>query len=122
MSEIAHLDSLAFLYAHQSELPYWLRGLTCDQLVDIAKLMTEWHSACGGRATIVPMEEVEKREIIRVVTLCGGDVMTAARELKMGKTTIYKKLRTWGCTVRMIHQASALAQGPKSSQSVVSGS
>jgi DNA-binding NtrC family response regulator len=112
-SEIAQLDSLAFLYDHQGELPYWLRGLTHRQLVDIAKLMTAWQSASGGQG-IVPIEEVEKREIIRALTLYGGDVMKSASALKMGKTTIYTKLRRWGYSIenrRLIHQASALAQG-----------
>jgi DNA-binding NtrC family response regulator len=114
-SEIAQLESLAFLYVHQSELPYWLRGLTYAQLVDIAKLMTEWRSASSGQG-IVPIDEVEQREIIRALTLCGGDVMKAARALKMGKTTIYKKLRRWGYSIenrRLIHQASGLAQGAR---------
>jgi transcriptional regulator of acetoin/glycerol metabolism len=113
-SEIVQLDSLAFLYAHQNELPYWLRGLTYSQLVDIAKLMTAWHSACGGQG-IVPIEVVEQREIIRAVTVCGGDVTKAARELKISRRTVYKKLRRWGYPIenlRSIRQASALAQGP----------
>jgi len=113
--EIAQLDSLAFLYDHQSELPYWLRGLTYGQLVDAAKLMTEWRSASGGQG-IVPIDEVEQREIIRAVTLCGGDVTKAARELKISRRTVYKKLRRWGYPIenlRSIRQASALAQGPR---------
>jgi hypothetical protein len=79
---------------------------------NIAKLMTGWHSASGGQG-IVPIEEVEQREIIRALTLCGGDVMKAVRALKMGKTTIDKKVRRWGYSIanrRLIHQASALAQ------------
>jgi DNA-binding NtrC family response regulator len=121
-SEIAHLHALDFLYEHQSELPYWLRGLSYDQLVDIAKLMMAFHSASGGER-IVPIEEVEQREIIRTIALCGGDVKKAAKALKMGKTTIYAKLRRWGVSGenrRAIHQASTLAEGPKSSRSAVS--
>lgn len=111
-SEFAHGDSLGFLYAHRSELPYWLRGLTYDQLVDIAKLMTAWHSACGGQG-IVPIEVVEQRLIIRAVTLCHGDVTKAARELKVSTRTIYKRLRQWGWidNLRLIRKASVLAEG-----------
>jgi hypothetical protein len=112
-SAIVQPDSLAFLYDHQGELPYWFRGLTYGQLMDIARLMTAWQSASRGQA-IVPIEEVEQREVIRALTLCGGDVMKAASALRMGKTTIYKKLRRWGFSIenrRLIHQASALAQG-----------
>jgi len=114
-SEIAHLDALAFLYDHESELPYWLRGLAYGQLVDVAKLMIAWRSASNGQQ-IAPIEEVEQREIIRALTLCDGDVAKAARALKMGKTTIYAKLRRWGYSMEdrlSIHQTSGLAQGAR---------
>lgn len=114
-SEIAHLNTLAFLYDHQSEFPVWLRRLTHGQLVDIAKLMIAWHSTSGGKG-VVPIDEVEQREVIRAITLYGGDVMKAARALKMGKSTIYTKLRRWGYSIEhrlLIHQASALAQGAR---------
>jgi transcriptional regulator of acetoin/glycerol metabolism len=113
--EIAHLNTLAFLYDHHSEFPIWLRTLTHGQLVDIAKLMIAWHSTFGGKG-IVPIEEVEQREVIRAITLYGGDVMKAAKALKMGKSTIYTKLRRWGYSIEnhlLIHQASALAQGAR---------
>jgi len=114
-SEIAHLNALAFLYDHQSEFPVWLRSLTHAQLVDIARLMIALHStSCGGG--IVPIEEVEQREVIRAITICGGDVTKAARALKVGKTTIYTKLRQWGHSMEnrlSIHQASGLAQGAR---------
>jgi regulatory Fis family protein len=113
--EIAHLNALAFLYDHQSEFPAWLRRLTHRQVVDIANLMIAWHSTSGGKG-IVPIEEVEQREVIRAITLYGGDVTKAARALKMGKSTIYTKLRRWGYSIEnrlLIHQASALAQGAR---------
>jgi transcriptional regulator of acetoin/glycerol metabolism len=81
-------------------------------LVDIAKLMVAWHSTCGKQG-LVPIEEVEQREVIRAIALCGGDVSDAARALKMGKSTIYTKLRRWGYLIEdrlLIHQASVLAQ------------
>jgi transcriptional regulator with GAF, ATPase, and Fis domain len=112
-SEITHLNTLAYLYDHQSEFPVWVRRLTHRQLVDIAKLMIAWHSTSGGKG-IVPIEEVEQREVIRAIALCGGDVTKAARALNMGKSTIYTKLRRWGYSIEnrlLIHQASALTQG-----------
>jgi hypothetical protein len=115
ISEIAHLNTLAFLYDRHREFPVWLRGLTHGQLVDIAKLMVRWHSTSDGQG-IVPIEEVEQREVIRAIILCGGDVMKASRALKMGKTTIYRKLRRWGFSIEhrlLIHQASGLAQGAR---------
>ncbi len=114
-SEITHLNALAFLYDHQCEFPVWLRSLTHEQLVDIAKLMIALHPASSGGG-IVPIEEVEQREVIRAITICGGDVTKAARALKMGKTTIYTKLRRWGYAMEnrlSIHQASGLAQGAR---------
>lgn len=114
-SQVAHLDTLAFLYDHQREFPVWLRGLTHGQLVDIAKLIIRWHSTSGGGG-IAPFDEIEQREVIRAVILCNGDVMKAARALKMGKTTIYRKLRQWGYSLEhrlLIHQASALGQGAR---------
>ena len=114
-SEIAQLNTLAFLYDHQRDFPAWLRGLNHGQYVDIAKLMIRWHST-SDRQGIMPIEEVEQREVIRAIIICGGDVMKAARALKMGKTTIYRKLRQWGFSLEhrlLIHQASGLAQGAR---------
>jgi hypothetical protein len=73
------------------------------------------HSTSGGGG-IVPIEGIEHREVIRVITICGGDVTKAAKALKMGKTTIYTKLRQWGYAMEnrlSIHQASGLAQGAR---------
>lgn len=114
-SKIAHLNALAFLYDHQSEFPAWLRSLTHEQLVDVAKLMIALHSTSGGGG-IVPIEEVEQREVLRAIMICGGDVAKAARALKMGKTTIYTKLRRWGDSMEnrpSIHQAAGLARGAR---------
>jgi hypothetical protein len=113
-SEITHLNTLAYLYDHRGEFPVWFRRLTHGQLEDIAKVMIAWHATCGERG-IVSFEEVERREVIRAITLCGGDVTRAAGALKMGKTTIYTKLRRWGYSIEnriLIHQASVLAERP----------
>jgi DNA-binding NtrC family response regulator len=121
-SEIIHLDTLAFLYDHRGEFPVWLRRLTHGQLREMAKVMIAWHATFGGQG-IVAFEEVERREVIRAITLCGGDVTMAARALKMGKTTIYTKLRRWGYSIEnrlLIHQASVLeerARGTRDRQS-----
>ena len=113
-SEITHLNTLAYLYDHRSEFPVWLRRLTHGQLEDIAKVMIAWHATSRERG-IVAFEEVERREVIRAITLCGGDVTRTAKALKIGKTTIYTKLRRWGYSIEhrlLIHQASALAERP----------
>ncbi len=117
-SEIAHLNALAFLYDHLIDFPVWIRKLTRGQLENIARIMIAWPAALDGSAEIVPMDEIEKREVVRAVTLCGGDVIKAAEALKMGKTTVYRKLKQWGYSVEnrlLTHQASVLARIPKRS-------
>ena len=117
-SEIAHLNALAFLYDHLIDFPVWIRKLTRGQLENIARIMIAWPAALDGSAEIVPMDEIEKREVVRAVSLCGGDVIKAAEALKMGKTTVYRKLKQWGYSVEnrlLTHQASVLAHIPKRS-------
>jgi len=88
-------DPLGFLYDNASDLPDWLRALSYAQLLDIAKLMDAWRSACGGDR-ILPIEEVAQREIIRAVAFFGGDALQAAKALNISKTTIYRKLKRLG--------------------------
>ena len=117
-SEIAHLNALAFLYDHLIDFPVWIRKLTRGQLENIARIMIAWPAALDGSAEIVPMEEMEKREVVRAITLCGGDVIKAAKALRMGRTTVYRKLQQWGYWVDnriLTHQASVLAHIPKRS-------
>jgi transcriptional regulator with GAF, ATPase, and Fis domain len=114
-SSSVQLHASAFLYDHLKDLPVWIRKLTPGQLENIARVMIAWHATIGERADIVPIDEIERREVIRAITLSGGDVMKAARALRMGRTTIYRKLRQWGYSVEnrlLIHQASALAETP----------
>jgi hypothetical protein len=68
-------------------------------LENIARIMIAWPAALDGSAEIVPMDEIEKREVVRPVTLRGGDVIKAAEALKIGKTTVYRKLKRWGYSV-----------------------
>ncbi len=41
---------------------------------------------------IKSMYEVEKEAILSALALCGGNALAAAKELKIGKTTLYRKL------------------------------
>lgn len=88
------MSALAYLYDHRRDLPAWFRRLTAGQLEDIAKVMVQWNAASEN--SILPMEETEKREVLRVLLICGGSISKAAKLLKMGKTTIYRKLVQWG--------------------------
>lgn len=106
------LHAIAFLYDHLSDFPLWVRKLTPGQLEHIARLMITWHGTVGASTEIVPLDVVEKRHITRAISLCQGDIVRASEALRVGKTTIYRKLREWGYSMadrRLIHQASALA-------------
>jgi two-component system response regulator HydG len=51
----------------------------------------------GGPATddLLPLEEMEKRAIFRAIRETGGDKLAAARLLGIGKTTLYRKLKSY---------------------------
>ena len=87
---------MAYLYDHITELSPWMRRLTAGQLQDVAKLMLAWQGTVYQSREIVPLAEVEKREVTRAISLCNGDVALAAKALDVGKSTLYRKLREWG--------------------------
>lgn len=41
------------------------------------------------------LAEVEKQAILEAIEICGGSLLEAARQLGIGKTTIYRKLKEW---------------------------
>jgi DNA-binding NtrC family response regulator len=45
---------------------------------------------------LVPLEELERRAILRALKEAGGDKLAAARLLGIGKTTLYRKLKQYG--------------------------
>ena len=44
---------------------------------------------------LVPLEEMERRAVIRAMREAGGDKLAAARLLGIGKTTLYRKLKQY---------------------------
>jgi len=121
-SETTHLNALAFLYDHLMDFPAWIRHLTRGQLENIARIMVAWTTVVDGRAEIVPMEEIEKREVYRAIRLCDGDVVRAAEALRMGRTTVYTKLQQWGYSVEnrlLANQASVLADIPQRERAII---
>jgi len=40
---------------------------------------------------------LERQAILRAVADAGGDKLLAARRLGIGKTTLYRKLKEYGC-------------------------
>ena len=111
----ARMSALAFLYDNMRDLPNWLRHLRPGQLEEIAEVMTQWQLP-NEFHTVMPMEEIERRAILRAIALCGGNAMKAAEALKISKTTMYRKLRAWGYAVQtrtLLAQAYALASEAK---------
>jgi len=49
-------------------------------------------------ATIRPLADVERETIEVALRITRGDVALAARLLKIGKATIYRRLYVWGTT------------------------
>jgi len=44
---------------------------------------------------LLPLEELERRAILRALREAGGDKLAAARLLGIGKTTLYRKLKQY---------------------------
>jgi two-component system response regulator HydG len=44
---------------------------------------------------LLPLEELERRAILRALRETGGDKLAAARMLGIGKTTLYRKLKLY---------------------------
>ena len=51
------------------------------------------------QAKIIPMAEVEKQTILNTIAQLNGDKLLAARLLKIGKTTLYRKLKEYASQV-----------------------
>lgn len=104
--------AVAFIYDHLKDFAVWIRRLTPGQIENIAEVLIAWHATVDGSTAIVALSEVEKREITRAVSLCGGDINAAARALRIGRTTVYRKIRAWGYSAenrRVMRQAGVLA-------------
>jgi two-component system response regulator AtoC len=52
----------------------------------------------GDPLTIVPMDDVERRYVLRVLQALDGNKASAARLLGMDRRTLYRKLERWGHT------------------------
>jgi len=110
----SQMSALAYLYDQAQDLPAWFGQLTARQLKDIAGVMVQWKTADDNQG-ILPMEAIEKREVLRAVVMCEGSILKAATLLKMGKTTVYRKLMQWGYSVhnRVLIERSPALSGTK---------
>jgi DNA-binding NtrC family response regulator len=79
-------------------------ALSSGPLLDVADLPTYVQYATSHRVPppdeIVPLEELEKRAILHAMQEASGDKLQAAKLLKIGKTTLYRKLKQYGAEGR----------------------
>jgi two-component system response regulator HydG len=71
---------------HMGDLPSNLQYGAGDRMPQIDELL--------------PLEELERRAILRALQEAGGDKLAAARLLGIGKTTLYRKLKQYETQVR----------------------
>jgi transcriptional regulator of acetoin/glycerol metabolism len=66
---------------HAGDLPSNLQYSTSERVPD--------------RNEILPLEELERRAILKTLRETSGDKLAAARMLGIGKTTLYRKLKQY---------------------------
>ncbi len=52
----------------------------------------------GESVEMVPLDEIRRRHVARVLEACGGNRTDAARVLKLDRKTLYRRLLRWGIT------------------------
>ena len=74
-------------------------ALGSSPVIETADLPTTLHHPTSDLAPqsdeLVPLQEMERRVILRAVKECHGDKLQAARILGIGKTTLYRKLKEY---------------------------
>jgi len=74
-------------------------ALGSGPIVHVGDLPSSLHYPASERAPdkdeLLPLEELERRAILRMLRETGGDKLAAARMLGIGKTTLYRKLKQY---------------------------
>lgn len=74
-------------------------ALGSGPILQVGDLPSNLHYMTGERLPqndeILPLEELERRAILRALRESGGDKLAAARLLGIGKTTLYRKLKQY---------------------------
>jgi DNA-binding NtrC family response regulator len=74
-------------------------ALGTGPIVSVADLPSNLHYPTSERAPekdeVLPLEELERRAILRMLRQTKGDKLAAARLLGIGKTTLYRKLKQY---------------------------
>ena len=91
-------------YLHARDLPTALlnhldhQGHDQSGLVSMARAVGAVdHSAAELQSAIIPLPELEKRAILDALRYTKGDRTMAATLLGIGRTTLYRKLKEYGC-------------------------
>jgi DNA-binding NtrC family response regulator len=77
---------------HVADLPTALRNFQAQ---------AEPEDVAAEPSAIIPLEQLEKQAILHAIEVLDGDKLEAARRLGIGKTTLYRKLKEYGSTVRL---------------------
>jgi DNA-binding NtrC family response regulator len=74
-------------------------ALGSGPILHVGDLPTNLQYGTGDRLPqndeLLPLDELERRAILRALREAGGDKLTAARMLGIGKTTLYRKLKQY---------------------------
>jgi len=72
--------------------------LTLDDLPDKLRVYVRPKVSTSGEdpAELLPMEEVERRHVLRVFEAAGGNKSVAAKTLGFNRKTLYRKLTQYG--------------------------
>jgi two-component system response regulator HydG len=66
--------------------------ITVDDLPERIRCYREPVASAGDHGPLLPLAEVERRHILRVLEECGGNQTTAARILGLARRTLHRKL------------------------------
>jgi len=81
-------------------------ALGSGPILQVGDLPCNLHHGTGERMPqndeLVPLEELERRAILRALREASGDKLAAARLLGIGKTTLYRKLKQYDAQSRSV--------------------
>ncbi len=52
-----------------------------------------------GEDKVIPFKEVEKRVIENAIRACDGNIVKAAKKLRIGQATVYRKIKNYGISI-----------------------
>ena len=71
------------------------------------------------QSVIPPLEETIRRAVLDALDKCEGNIVLAAKCLKIGKTTLYRRLRKWGWSTPHAQAASLIQKTDKRNESAI---